>query len=233
MIYDINARFGIGPGDRLLTLAPCCSERKIYDVFGTLAAGAAVVALLDHPQSLAALHETMHETAVTVCSFLPSQAVEYCAFLEQTAASPPPALRAMLLSGAPIDDELMSMTRRLLPHVEVAGLFGSAETSIWSMVQPLNAVEGRLKMWSLGRPMANQTALILNEVGELCPPFARGELYIGGEGVAAGYLGDEEKTRTRFIRRPPLNGRFYRTCRQAMYLEDGTIVQWPEVPTIG
>ncbi len=69
--------------------------------------------------------------------------------------------------------------------------------------------------------MANQTFRVLDPLMRDCPEHVTGELYIGGAGLALGYLGDEQRTAERFVKHPHDGERLYRTGDMA--------AAWPTV----
>jgi amino acid adenylation domain-containing protein len=113
-------------------------------------------------------------------------------------------------------DELLNRVR------EVWNFYGPTETTIWSTagkVQPGTSI-------SIGRPLANTQLYILDPRLNLLPVGAIGELHIGGDGVALGYLNRPELTAQRFIRDPFSNDpsrRLYKTGDLARYLPDGQV----------
>src|SRR5262249_32206136 len=78
-------------------------------------------------------------------------------------------------------------------------LYGPTETTIWSLVHPVSDGDTRIP---LGRPIDNTRVYILDAHQQPVPIGVQGELYIGGEGVARGYLGRPGKTAERFIPDP-------------------------------
>lgn len=120
------------------------------------------------------------------------------------------ALRLIMLSGDWIPLALPAKINRTFPDANVVSLGGATEASIWSIYYPISDVEEGWKSIPYGVPLGNQKFYVLNFNMEICPIGVQGELYIGGEGVAEGYLGDEEKTRNAFINHPQF-GRIYKT----------------------
>lgn len=105
--------------------------------------------------------------------------------------------------------------------VEVWNLYGPTETTIWSTACKVEKGEHGI---SIGRPLANTTILILDQNAALVPVGVVGELHIGGDGLARGYLHREKLTLEKFIANPFVNGaRLYKTGDLARYLPDGTI----------
>ncbi len=102
-------------------------------------------------------------------------------------------------------------------------LYGPTETTIWSTLERVVTVENGV---SIGRPISNTQAYILDPALQPVPIGAAGELHIGGQGVARGYLGRPDLTAERFIPDPFSNepgARLYKTGDLARYLPDGRI----------
>ncbi len=99
----------------------------------------------------------------------------------------------------------------------VFNLYGPTETTIWSAVAAVAGPGG-----SIGRPIANTRLSIVDRAGELAPIGVAGELWIGGDGVARGYLGRPDLTAGRFVP-AERGGRAYRTGDLARFRPDGTV----------
>ncbi len=129
-----------------------------------------------------------------------------------------PRLKA-LCGGEPLSRDL---AEALLTRCgELWNLYGPTETTVWSTLERITAADAPV---SIGRPIANTQVLVLDSHRELVPAGLVGELYIGGAGVARGYLGREELTRERFIPSPFSSGaRLYRTGDLGRWLPDGRL----------
>ncbi len=221
-VDDISARFGVGAGDRVLGLAGLGFDLSVYDVFGTLAAGAALV-LPDalrrgDPSHWAAL---IAEHGVTVWNSVPAQLQMLEHYLDAEPQVELPALRLALLSGDWIPVALPGRIRRRLPGLELVSLGGATEAAIWSIYHPIGA---DLPGWTsvpYGKPLANQSFHVCDASMRPSPDWVPGELYIGGAGVALGYLGDEARTAERFVVHD--GERLYRTGDLGRYRPDGNI----------
>ena len=93
---------------------------------------------------------------------------------------------------------------------ELWNLYGPTETTIWSTVA---RIYPGLSVVPLGRPIANTQIYVLDERGQPQPPGVIGEIFIGGDGVADGYLFQPDLTEQRFLADPFAGGvaRMYRT----------------------
>ncbi|WP_440089515.1 amino acid adenylation domain-containing protein [Streptosporangium sp. LJ11] len=221
-VDDVGARFGIGAEDRVLGLANLGFDLSVYDIFGPLATGAALV-LPDalrrgDPSHWAAL---VAEHGVTVWNSVPAQLQMLEHYLEAESQVELPSLRLALLSGDWIPVALPGRIRRRLPGLELVSLGGATEAAIWSIYHPIGA---DLPGWAsipYGRPLANQSFHVYDASMRPSPDWVPGELYIGGAGVALGYLGDEAKTAERFVHHR--GERLYRTGDLGRYRPDGNI----------
>jgi amino acid adenylation domain-containing protein len=98
--------------------------------------------------------------------------------------------------------------------------YGPTETTVWSTVQEVSRVDGARV--PIGRPLANTRLYILDDARRPVPIGSAGELYIGGIGVARGYLRHPDLTAQRFFD-DPVAGRMYQTGDLARFLPDGTV----------
>ncbi|NET58375.1 MAG: amino acid adenylation domain-containing protein [Symploca sp. SIO2E6] len=115
---------------------------------------------------------------------------------------------------------------------ELWNMYGPTETTIWSSIchvtpsATTNNVTAANVSYSLGKPIANTQIYILDSYLQPVPIGLPGELHIGGEGLAQGYLNQPELTAEKFIPHPfskQPNARLYKTGDLARYLPDGQI----------
>jgi amino acid adenylation domain-containing protein len=105
---------------------------------------------------------------------------------------------------------------------EVWNMYGPTETTIWSVGCQLDAGAGPVP---IGCPLNNTQVYVLDELGEPVPIGVAGEMWIGGDGVARGYLNDAKLTAERFVGDRFRDGktRMYRTGDLVRYRKDGMI----------
>jgi len=109
-----------------------------------------------------------------------------------------------------------ALSRRLANQLlerggELWNMYGPTETTIWSAAYPVGPGKGPVP---IGGVIANTQFYVVDSAGGLVPPGASGELVIGGDGVAIGYLGRDDLTRARFVPdgfRSVPDARLYRT----------------------
>jgi pyochelin synthetase len=223
-VGDINRRFGVTARDRVFGLASLGFDLSVYDVFGTLSAGGALV-LPDSDRRGDPSHwaELIARHSVTVWNSVPAQLQMLSEYLDTTPGMDLPTLRLALLSGDWIPVSLPDRIRVQVPQLRVISLGGATEAAIWSIFHPIEEVPSDWRSIPYGRPLANQSFHVLDGHFRPRPDWVTGELYIGGAGLAQGYLGDPAKTAERFIRHPDTGERLYRTGDLGRYLPDGTI----------
>jgi amino acid adenylation domain-containing protein len=223
-ILDINRRFAVTPGDRVLALSSLSFDLSVYDIFGILAAGGTIVmpdvAKQREPADWLAL---MREEGVSLWNSVPALMEMLVGYVEGREEMLPETLRLVFMSGDWIPLTLPERIRRLRENVEVWSGGGATEASIWSIVYPIGDVEPEWRSIPYGKPMTNQTFHVLDEEMEPRPEWVVGDLYIGGIGLARGYWKDEEKTAASFITHPRTGERLYRTGDMGRYLPDGNI----------
>jgi len=220
-VADVNRRFGVGGGDRVLALSSLSFDLSVYDLFGPLSVGGAVVVPEGGPRQPERWSQAL-ASGVTVWNSVPALMELLVEHLEGR-GEPAGSLRLVLLSGDWIPVQLPERIRRHWPGVEVISLGGATEASIWSILHPIERVEEGWKSIPYGRAMVNQSFQVLDERLAPRPLWVAGSLYIGGAGLARGYWRDEEKTAASFVRHPHSGERLYRTGDLGRWLPQGEI----------
>ncbi|MDN6425644.1 amino acid adenylation domain-containing protein [Acidipropionibacterium jensenii] len=205
-IADINSRFRLGTSDTVIGLSALTFDLSIYDIYGTLAAGARL-SMVNDERDADEILEVLRRERVTLWNSTP--ALLELTLLRAGDDDVAPSLRTLMLSGDRISFTLPARCRRLLPHAEVFSLGGATEASIWSIIHPLDGYCDATAV-PYGSPLANQTIHVLGFDRRPCPVGVPGEIWIGGAGLALGYCGDPDRTAASFRDVRPF-GRLYRT----------------------
>ncbi|MBP2231644.1 amino acid adenylation domain-containing protein [Azospirillum agricola] len=232
---DMAARFGMGPGDRVLALSALNFDLSVYDLFAPLAAGAALV-IPDPGQERNPehWHRLMTAHGVTVWNSVPTLLDMLLAWLgggggagaaspAPSDAAPPVTLRLALVSGDWVPLGLCARLRALAPAARLVALGGATEAAIWSNWQAVDAVPGHWISVPYGLPLRHQRYRVLDRHGADRPDLVPGQLHIGGLGLASGYWGDPERTAAAFVEAPDGGGRLYRTGDLGRFWPDGTL----------
>lgn len=223
-VLDINSRFDVCDGDKVFALSGLNFDLSVYDIFGALSAGATLV-IPDAGRGKDPSHwlEMITHEKVTVWNSVPAllqMLVEYSASLAGADLS---SLRLALLSGDWIPPDLPSRLKKLSEHVEIVGMGGATEASIWSILYPIGEVPGHWKSIPYGYAMKNQRIYVLSDAMSNCPEWVAGQIHIGGVGLARGYWKDEEKTASAFVEHSITGERLYRTGDLGRYRPEGYI----------
>ncbi|MEU9703321.1 non-ribosomal peptide synthetase [Streptomyces sp. NPDC047981] len=226
-IADLNSRFGVGPGDRVLALSSPSFDMSVYEFLGLTTAGGTVV-LTEPERAKDPEHwaELLAAHRVTVWNSAPALLDMVVEHLESTGAEPLPELRLALLGGDWIPVSLPDRTRSVAPALRFVALGGATESSIHSTIYEVVKSDARWTSIPYGRPMANQRTYILDEALQPVPPGVPGELHLAGIGLAREYLGRPEQTAERFFtwsHGEVADERLYRTGDVARYGPDGLI----------
>ncbi|RKR88342.1 amino acid adenylation domain-containing protein [Micromonospora pisi] len=226
-IDDIVDRFGVHAGDRVLALSALSFDLSVFDIYGVLGAGGALIlpdpARQRDPQHWLELADRHGITIWNTAPALLEMLVEYAEIEPEAAGKALRTLRLVMLSGDWIPLTLPDRLRRLAPQARVMSLGGATEASIWSITYPVGEVDLQWRSIPYGRALRAQSFHILDPNGAPCPVGEPGELFIGGDGLASGYVGDPEQTAQRFATHPVLGERLYRTGDLGRWRQDGNI----------
>lgn len=222
-IRDVNERYGVVNTDRVLALSSMSFDLSVYDVFGMLSAGGALVLppAGDKQKDPSVWEQMMTTYKVTIWNTVPAlmkMLTEYS--LDGEAFK---SLRLVLMSGDYIPLDLPEKIWNFHEDIRIISLGGATEASIWSILYPISKGEKYSRTIPYGKEMNHQRIYVLNEEMILCPPGVPGQIYIGGMGLAKGYWQDEKKTKDSFVCHPYTKERIYRTGDYGRYRNDGVI----------
>jgi amino acid adenylation domain-containing protein len=133
----------------------------------------------------------------------------------------PPRVTTIILAGEKLPRRLATSVFEAAPGTRLLNCYGPTETTVyssWALIDPADPSEP-----AIGRPIWNTTLHVLGAGRALVPPGAAGELFIGGAGVAQGYLGHSDLTAERFLRNPYGPGQLYRTGDRVRWRADGEL----------
>ncbi|WP_426414580.1 plipastatin non-ribosomal peptide synthetase PpsC [Bacillus subtilis] len=207
------------PEDRLLMTSSIGFDVGSFEIFGPLLNGAALH--LSDQQTFLDSHQLKryieHQgiTTIWLTSSLFNHLTEQN---EQTFSQ----LKHLIIGGEALSPSHVNRIRNVCPEVSIWNGYGPTENTTFSTC--LHIQKTYELSIPIGRPVGNSTAYILNQWGVLQPVGAVGELCVGGDGVARGYLGRPDLTKEKFVPHPFAPGdRLYRTGDLARWLPDGTI----------
>lgn len=193
-------------------------DPSMLEIWSALLVGASVVCA---PRKAVSLHETadlVRDERVTTAILTPA----VFALMVETYPAALGELRCLIVGGDVMPVEHAARVRELCPGLEVVNCYGPTENCVVSTAFSLTGWDGRGTSVPIGPPVAGATAYVLD--GELRPlPVGEvGDLHVGGDRLASGYVGDPALTEERFVPDPFVpGGRMYRTGDRAALLPSG------------
>lgn len=217
-IQDMNDRFEVSENDCGIGISELDFDLSVYDNFGILGKGGTLLVLNENnKREPASWLKMMQERNVTLWNSVPAL-YEMFLLIARTDEKLK-TLRCVFLSGDWIKLELYSATKKRFPDCKFVSLGGATEAAIWSVYYIVERFHKSWKSIPYGKPLANQMLRIRNAANQDCPDGVPGELWIGGDGVAEGYINEEELTQEKFIEEDGI--RWYKTGDRVRYTSDG------------
>ncbi|MFF9581058.1 amino acid adenylation domain-containing protein [Streptomyces achromogenes] len=207
----------IGPGDTWLATSSVTFDVCLAELLWPLTRGA-TVAVSAAGVGRPGLAGELRRFAPTHLQVTPSAARLLLA--DRDTAAGLRGLRALILAGEPLTGPLVRELTRAT-DARLHNLYGPTEATVYATHHA--GPDPEQAAAPIGRPVAGAVVHVLDERGRPCPPGVPGELWIGGTGVARGYLGQPELTRQRFTDVPAAGGRAYRTGDLARRRADGVL----------
>ncbi len=212
--------YPLAPGDRVLQKTPFGFDASVWEIFAPLLAGAELV--LAEPEAHrdpARLARALEDCGGTVLQVVPSL---LRLLLGEAAFARCTSLRRLFCGGEPLTGEMRDRVHALLPGADLINLYGPTETTVqvvvWTAERGGSCAPG--ESVPIGRPIHNARIYLLDAGLRLVPPGLPGELWIGGEPPARGYLGRPDLTAASFCPDPfaaEPGARMYRSGDLARY----------------
>ncbi|WP_244237973.1 non-ribosomal peptide synthase/polyketide synthase, partial [Corallococcus terminator] len=212
-----------GPGEVVLQLAPAAFDASTLEIWGALLNGARLVLAPPGELSLARIADTLVHHRVTTLWLT-------AALFEQMAVHHPDSLAGLpqVLAGGDVlpAARVREHLGRIGPGAVLINGYGPTENTTFSTTHAMHTGDPVGASVPIGRPLPHSTAYVLDATMRPVPPGMPGELYVGGEGLAWGYLRQPSLTAERFLPHPfssTPGARLYRTGDQARWRPDGTL----------
>ncbi|MEV6264969.1 amino acid adenylation domain-containing protein [Streptomyces sp. NPDC051784] len=211
----------LGPGDRVLQLAPVAFDAATFEIWGALLNGARLVIAPPRQIQAEELGPLLRDEGVTVlwltaALFHRQIDVDVKAF---------DGLRTVLAGGDVLSVPHILRLREAVPGCAVVNGYGPTETTTFAVCHRIGAREDLGNAVPIGTPLQNVDVRVVDEAGLPLPDGTAGELWIGGAGVSRGYWRRPELTEKAFVTAawPGATGRYYRSGDLARRRPDGVI----------
>lgn len=227
-LFDHTDRwYGFQPTDVWTLFHSCAFDFSVWEIWGALLYGGKVVVVPYWvSRSPEAFAELLRRERVTVLNQTPSAFRQLTPFVLASVTPADQTLRYVIFGGEALE------LAGLLPWMEQYGdskpalinMYGITETTVHVTYRPITFKEVRAGSGSLiGEPIPDLAVYVLNSQRQPVPLGVAGEMYVGGAGVARGYLRRPELTAQRFIENPFASGYLYRTGDLARRLPNGDL----------
>jgi nocardicin nonribosomal peptide synthetase NocB len=215
-------RYEVGPHDVVLHKTSFGFDVSVWEQLLPLICGARlVITPQETRRDATAMVRLIRAESVTMLHFVPSLLP---AFLDVAGVEQAGSLRVAISSGEALPKPVAVEFLRRLPHCALHNLYGPTEATIDVTHWPVDAADER-PFVPIGTPIDNTRMYVLDDDLAPLPPGAEGELCIGGQAVAVGYLGRPALTAEKFVPDPlgAPGERLYRTGDRARFGPDGVI----------
>ncbi|MDQ3802878.1 MAG: amino acid adenylation domain-containing protein, partial [Acidobacteriota bacterium] len=210
----------LGADETILQAAPISFDASTFEIWGALLNGGRVILLPPGAPSLGELAGALERHQVTTlwltAGLFHLMVDEHLESLRH--------VRQLLAGGDVLSVPHVRAALAGLPATRLINGYGPTESTTFACCHPMS---GRLDADGpvpIGRPISNTTVWLLDADMQPVPIGVAGELYIGGDGLARGYLGRPALTAEKFVPHPFADGqRLYRTGDLARYLPDGRV----------
>ena len=219
-IDDIIERFNICEVDRAIGISALDFDLSVFDLFGMLSAGGSLAIIPDDKRKEPEYWKMLIDKHnITVWNTVP--ALFEMLMIYSNPDDGLANLRLVLVSGDWVRPNLYNELRMRSDNCRFIALGGATEASIWSNMFEVTEVDPSWNAVPYGKALSKQEFRIV-ENGVDVPVGQRGELWIGGDGLAKGYVSMPEQTAVSFVTE---NGRrWYRTGDYGYFKPDGNII---------
>lgn len=211
----------LGSNDRVLQRTSLSFDASVWEIFAPLVAGATLVLQSRDRADITDLGEAIRRHEITVVQLVPSL---LRVLLEHGSLDRCPSVRLLFSGGEALSAQLVKGVAAV-GSATVVNLYGPTEATINATFHVVNGELGDVAV-PIGRPAADLRTYALDERMEPVPPGAVGELYLGGVGLAWGYVGKPDLTAASFVPDPfgaEPGGRLYCTGDLVSYAPDGLL----------
>ncbi len=213
----------LGEGQTMLHHSPLAFDASTFEIWGPLLHGGRIAVAPAVPLTLSTVESVVVAHGVTVMWLTASL---FNAVIDERPRALA-AVRYLLIGGEILSVPHVERAIAVLPDTRIFNGYGPTEATTFTCCHEITAADvSSGRSISIGRPLLNTRVYVLGSDGELVADGNRGELWIGGDGLAVGYLYDEDLTRARFVRDPFVESetaRMFRTGDGVRFLPDGTL----------
>jgi len=229
LLTATDPQFQFGPDDVWTLFHSFAFDFSVWEIWGALAFGGRVVVVpFAISRSPADFLKLLADERVTVLNQTPSAFAALARAEDQAGGLALPDLRVVIFGGEALDMRMLRgwVRRHGLTHPALVNMYGITETTVHVTHHVVTDADLAHHRSVIGRPISDLSAYVRDPQHQLVPIGVTGELYVGGAGVARGYLGRPDLTAARFLPDPfsaDPDAKLYRTGDLVRWLPDGTL----------
>ncbi|MFJ3410845.1 orfamide A non-ribosomal peptide synthetase OfaC [Pseudomonas protegens] len=219
-----NGYADFNPEDRVAFASNPAFDASTLEVWGPLLNGGRVV-VVDHATLLDphAFGSLLERTGVSLLFLTTSLFNQYVQLVPQAFKG----LRMLLCGGERADATAFRRIQAELPHLRLVNGYGPTETTTFAVTHEPGELAADADSVPIGRPLSNTRVYVLDALGQPLPVGVVGELYIGGDGVALGYLNRPDLSAQKFLI-DPFHQQTHGTAAPALMYRTGDLGRWLE-----
>ncbi|TYQ29818.1 amino acid adenylation domain-containing protein [Pseudanabaena sp. UWO310] len=221
------AEYGISDRDHVLQFASIGFDAAAEEIFPCLSTGATLSLRSEEMLgAIASFLQTCADWQISVLDLPTAFWHQMMTEMTDRQLTLPDTIRLVILGGEKALSDRFALWQKIVkPHVRLVNSYGPTEATIVTTTVDLATLDLAGREIPIGKPVRNARTYILDPCLQPTPIGIAGELYIGGMGLARGYLHRPDLTEAKFIpdRFSPAGARLYQTGDRARYWADGTI----------
>lgn len=219
--HAATALYGISSTDRVLQFAAASFDAHVEELFPCLTHGGTLFLRNDEMLDCSTFLQRCQEWKLTFVTLPTGFWHELVLAIADEGLAVPSTLRVLVIGGEKaIPERVSDWFQHVGNQVRLMNTYGPTETTVIATAAELSRVDGREKRVPIGRPLGNMRVYVLDRGLQPVPVGVSGELYIGGESLARGYLNRSELTEKCFLPDP------FTTNAGARMYKTGDVVSW-------
>ena len=222
LIRMAGQEFEFGQFDVVPLFHSFAFDVSIWEIWTALAYGGRLVIVPAGEKDPVSMVRLLHRHQITVLNQTPTAYGALLPELARTGLKDLP-LRLVIFAGEQVNDEVLRRSLALEGCPVLVNMYGITEVTVHATIQHVSH-EVLASHCPVGAPFLGASIVVLGDDLEIAPVGVVGEIYVGGAGVARGYVGRARLTAERFVPHPWSEGaRLYRSGDSGRYLADGSI----------
>ncbi|GAA0372815.1 non-ribosomal peptide synthase/polyketide synthase [Bacillus horti] len=201
LLFNDRFQFDFSHKDVWTLFHSYCFDFSVWEMYGALLYGGELIIVpKEVAQDTKRFAQLLIDSKVTVLNQTPTAFYPLVQELEQLSASL--FIRYVIFGGEALKPIMLQSFYERYPQTKLINMYGITETTVHVTYKDITEYEISQNISNIGKPIPTLTAYVFDHNQKLVPAGVIGELYVGGEGVARGYLNKEELTAERFISNP-------------------------------